>query len=428
MERGQAAQAASAGPAGRSSKLQDIPAAREYCPAANMKRPKIIISINASWNVVNFRAGLVRALQASGYDVVALAPADEFSSRFADMGVAFEPIEMDARGTSPLKDAMLLGRYYRALKRIRPDIYLGYTAKPNIYGSLAAQALGISVINNVAGLGVAFLSRNWLNLLIRSLYKAAFRRSAHVFFQNPDDLALFQSANLVDSAKTSLLPGSGIDLNRFQPSIARSETAAVTLLMVTRLLWAKGVGEFVESARRLQESYPQARFQIAGIIDDERRGGVPRVELKRWQDDGLIDYLGALDDVRPALAAADCVVLPSYYPEGTPRSLLEAAAMGKPLISCDVPGCREIVRDGVNGFLCEPKDADSLEAAIRRMIDMSETDRRRMGEASRREAEQRFDERIVTGRYVEEIGRLLSRPKDDARRTGPARPTAGSGA
>jgi glycosyltransferase involved in cell wall biosynthesis len=409
-------------------KPQDIPAAREYCLAADMKRPKIIISINASWNVVNFRAGLVRALQASGYDVVALAPADEFSSRFADMGVAFEPIKMDARGTSPFNDALLLGRYYRALKRIRPDVYLGYTAKPNIYGSLAAGALGIPVINNVAGLGVAFLSRNWLNLLIRNLYKAAFRRSAHVFFQNPDDMALFRSAGLVDPTKTSLLPGSGIDLDRFRPGTARSEAATVTLLMVTRLLWAKGVGEFVESARQLRDSHPQARFQIAGIIDDERREGVPRAELKRWQENGLVEYLGALDDVRPALRAADCVVLPSYYPEGTPRSLLEAAAMAKPLITCDVPGCREVVRDGVNGFLCEPQDAASLAVSIRRMIELPQAERMSMGEASRREAEQRFDERIVTDRYIEEIGRLLSRPKDDGRRLGPARRTAGSGA
>jgi glycosyltransferase involved in cell wall biosynthesis len=390
-----------------------------------MNPPKIVISINASWNVINFRAGLVRALQGSGYDVVALAPADEFSARFADMGVAFEPIEMDPRGTSPLKDALLLGRYYRILKRIRPDVYLGYTAKPNIYGSFAAQALGIPVINNVAGLGVAFLSRNWLNLLIRCLYKAAFRRSAHVFFQNPDDLALFRSANLVDPAKTSLLPGSGIDLGRFQPSAPRPRGETVTLLMVTRLLWAKGVGEFVESARRLRERYPQARFQIAGIIDDARREGVPRTELKRWQENGLIEYLGALDDVRPALAAADCIVLPSYYPEGTPRSLLEAAATGKPLISCDVPGCRDVVLDGINGFLCEPKDATSLTSAIRRMIELPEIKRRRMGEASRREAEQRFDERIVTERYIEEIGRLLNLRRDDARRT---RPAAGSGA
>jgi glycosyltransferase involved in cell wall biosynthesis len=377
-----------------------------------------VISINASWNVVNFRAGLVRALRGAGFDVVALAPSDDYSPRLAELGARHWPVEMDRRGTSPLRDALLAARYYQALRRIRPDVYLGYTAKPNIYGSLAAHALGIPVINNVAGLGVTFLKRDWLNFIVRSLYRLAFRRSKHVFFQNPDDLALFSDADLVDAVKISLLPGSGVDLERFKPRLRVGGGASgFTFLLVSRLLWSKGIGEYVRAAEGLRASHPQARFAIAGIIDGDRADAVSRADVRKWEESGLIDYLGALGDVRPALAAADCVVLPSYYPEGTPRSLLEAAAMGKPIITCDVPGCREIVRDQVNGFLCAPRDPESLAGAMERMIDMAPDDRLRMGNASRREAETRFDERIVIDRYLQQIAKVVavSRPTGGGR-------------
>jgi glycosyltransferase involved in cell wall biosynthesis len=323
---------------------------------------------------------------------------------------------MDARGTSPVRDAMLFFRYIAALRRIRPAVYLGYTAKPNIYGSLAAHALGIPVINNIAGLGVAFLKRDWLNVTIRSLYRVALARSRHIFFQNPDDLALFAGARLVDLERTSLLPGSGVDLSRFQPVLAApGEGRELNFLLLARLLWAKGVRDYVEAARLVRAKHGQVRFRIAGPIEPGRKESVQAADLEGWQREELTEYLGPLKDVRPALAEADCVVLPSYYPEGTPRSLLEAAAMAKPLISCDVPGCREIVRESVNGLFCEPRTPHSLAAAMERIITMPDEQRAEMGMASRREVERRFDERFVIRRYVEEVSRVPGlNPQTDA--------------
>lgn len=371
-----------------------------------MSQKTAVISINASWNIVNFRAGLVRALIDDGFHVVALAPQDQHSSQLRSLGVSYHPIDMDSRGTSVWNDALLLGRYYRALRLIRPTVYLGYTPKPNIYGSLAAHALGIPVINNVAGLGVAFLRSGWLNHVVRNLYRVAFRHSLHVFFQNPDDLALFTEARLVDRGRTSLLPGSGVDVQRFRSERRRPKAEGFAFLMVTRLLWAKGVREFVEAARLIRSNRSDVTFRIVGIVDEGRAEAVPLRDLRAWEEAGLIEYLGALDDVRPALDDADCMVLPSYYPEGTPRSLLEAAAMGKPLITCDVPGCREVVRDGVNGYLCLPRDIASLAAQMKRMLDLPPEDLAAMGAASRQEAEERFDESIVIERYLEELGKV----------------------
>ncbi|HYP16223.1 MAG TPA: glycosyltransferase, partial [Opitutus sp.] len=196
----------------------------------------MVISINAAWNIVNFRAGLIAALRERGYRVVALAPPDDYSGRLAALGAEFEPIEMDKQGVSPVRDLLLLARYWRALRRLRPDVLLGYTAKPNVYGSLAAQALGIKVINNVAGLGTAFIREGLLTKIVRTLYRQAFRRSSTVFFQNSEDLRLFAGSGIVDPAKARLLPGSGINLTRFAPAAARSDDGEFRFLLVARLL------------------------------------------------------------------------------------------------------------------------------------------------------------------------------------------------
>ena len=372
-----------------------------------MTQKTVLISINASWNIVNFRAGLVRALQAEGYRVAALAPADGWSPRLIEMGVRYEALPMDKKGVSPARDLLLLARYLSALRRIRPDVFLGYTAKPNIYGSLAAQALGIPTINNVSGLGTAFIRETWLTRMVSFLYRLAFRRAALVFFQNEEDLALFVERRIVPAAKARLLPGSGIDLDRFSPS-GQPERAPFTFLMVGRLLWDKGVGEFVAAARAAREQAPGTRFQLLGFLDAENRTAVPREDVERWVAEGLIDYLGHTDDVQPYLAAAHCVVLPSYR-EGLPRSLLEAAAMGKPLIATEVPGCRHLVDEGVNGFLCAPRDPGSLADAMLRMVRLDDAERAEMGAASRRKAEGEYDERIVFECYTDAIRTALAR-------------------
>ena len=367
----------------------------------------VVISINAAWNIVNFRMGLIGALQAAGYRVVALAPDDRYSARLVERGIEFVPVQMDKQGISPARDLLLLGRYVRALKRIGPDVFLGFTAKPNVYGSLAAQWLGIATINNVAGLGTAFIKQGPLTKIVTTLYRLAFRRSATVFFQNREDRDMFVSTGIVREAQARLLPGSGIDLTTFAPAAReRSDEEEFRFLLIARLLRDKGVYEYVEAARRVRASAPQARFQILGFLDAENRTAISRDEMEKWVAEGVVEYLGEADDVRPFIGAADCIVLPSYR-EGLPRALLEGAAMAKPLIATDVPGCRHVVDHERNGFLCAVRDADALSDAMLKMLRLPEAERRALGEAGRTMVEAEFDEREVFRRYISAIAAAL---------------------
>lgn len=361
-----------------------------------------VISINTSWNIVNFRSGLIGALQDAGYRVVAIAPADAHSARLAALGVEFHPIAIDSKGLSVRRDLRLIGRYWRLLRSVRPDVFLGYTAKPNIYGSIAARLLGVAVINNVSGLGTAFIRASWLTRLVSGLYRFALAGSKTVFFQNAEDRDLFVANRLVSAGQAQVLPGSGIDTGRFAPSEPRADGGGPTFLLVARLLWDKGVGEFVAAARHLRGELPGARFQLLGFLDVDNSTAVSRADVDGWVAEGLVEYLGVTDDVRPFVAAADCVVLPSYR-EGLPRSLIEAGALGRPAITTDVPGCRAIVRDGVNGLLCAVRDPIALAGAMRAFAALGPGERLAMGRRARAIVEAEYDERIVIERYLAAI-------------------------
>ena len=373
---------------------------------------KLLIMTNTTWNLVNFRSGLIAALVSRGFDVVAVAPDDEYRDRLRELGCRYVPLNMDNQGTHPVKDALLLWRYFVVLRRERPAVILSYTVKPNIYASLAARLVGVTVINNVSGLGTAFLRGGWLGGVVCSLYRVALRRSHRVFFQNDEDRQVFIEKRLVAPARTGLLPGSGIDLVHFSPSAVEGSSlcngAGLVFLMVARLLWDKGVLEFVEAARRVKALFPESRFQLLGFLDVKNQTAVGRSDVEAWVKEGVVEYLGTTDDVRPFLADADCVVLPSYR-EGTPRSLLEAAAMGRPLLATDVPGCREVVIDGVNGLLCRLRDSVDLAEKMMQMITMPMSALLQMGQESRRLAETRFDEQIVINKYLEAIDEVTER-------------------
>jgi glycosyltransferase involved in cell wall biosynthesis len=368
----------------------------------------IAISINASWNIVNFRKGLVEALLRRGHRVVALAPEDEYSASLLEWGAEFVPLAMDQQGVSPIQDLRLLARYHGALRRTGAELLLGYTIKPNIYGSLAAHACAIPVINNISGLGTAFLQEGMLTRVATFLYKVALRRSHTVFFQNSEDRDLFVGRHIVRPDQVRLLPGSGIDLSRFVPDeIVKPEDGALTVLFAGRLLWDKGLREFIEAARLVRTSRPDARFQILGFLGTQNRSAVGAEDVRAWVAEGLVEYLGAADDVRPHFRAADCIVLPSYR-EGLPRVLLEGAALGKPLIATDVPGCRDVIEEGVNGFLCAVRNPASLAQAMLNMLALPEERRREMGAAGRRLVEERFDERLVIDAYLQAIDEALA--------------------
>jgi len=364
----------------------------------------IVLAANSCWYITNFRLGLARALREAGYSPVAVAPPDPANeARLAELGIEFEPLHLDRAGLNPLTELGLLLRIRRLLKRLRPAAYLGFTVKPNIFGALAASSLGIPVIANVSGLGTAFIRPGLLQRLVTGLYRIAFRSAATVFFENPDDQRLFLDRRIVRADQARLLPGAGIDLDRFAPTVLPSEPPI--FLMIARLLGDKGVREFVEAAHSLRPQLPEARFQLLGGVDEGNRTAVSRMELQGWIDEGVIEYLGETSDVRPSIAGASAIVLPSYR-EGLPRSLLEGAAMGRPLIATDVPGCRELVDDGVNGFLCAVRDTGSLAQAMERFAGLPEGERAAMGAASRHKAEERFDEGIVVDAYLDALARV----------------------
>lgn len=368
-------------------------------------RPKVLIALNTTWNLVNFRSNLIQALLGAGYEVVAVAPPDVYVERFMGIGCRYVPLPMDNKGTHPGRDLLLLWRFYRLLRRERPEVYLGYTIKPNVYGSLAAHVEGIPVINNIAGLGAVFIQGGWLNRFVRGLYRVSLSRSEKVFFQNEDDRHLFVSGRLVNPAVTEHLPGSGVDLDRFS-LCSLPNRSTIRFLLIARMLWDKGVAEFVEAARTLKSKGIDTEFCLLGFLDVQNPAAISRKQMEAWESEGVVRYLGETDDIRPFIADADCVVLPSYR-EGVPRTLLEAAAMGRPIVTTDAVGCREVVDDGVNGYLCRPRDAADLAEKLQRVAALSSEERVAMGLRGRAKVEQQFDEKIVIKKYLEAIEGVL---------------------
>jgi glycosyltransferase involved in cell wall biosynthesis len=367
---------------------------------------KILLTANASWNLAHFRRPVITALREDRHHVVAVAPVDHGVGALEELGVGHRAIHIDSKGTSPIDDAGLIGRYRGLLRTEAPDVVLGFTIKPNIYGGLAARTLGLPFIPTISGLGTAFLSSGALEMLVSRLYREAFRRLPHVVFQNPDDRDLFISRRIVRSDQAVLVPGSGIDLGHYEPRpLPGKGEGEVTFLMIARLLRDKGVLEFVEAARRVRARHPRARFQLLGEVGSENRTAIDRDTVDGWVAEGHVEYLGKTNDVRPFIAAADCVVLPSYR-EGTPRTLLEAAAMARPLVATDVPGCREVVEDQVTGLLCRVRDAEDLSRALERMIEIGPEGRAALGRAGRAKMEREFCQSIVVSSYRDLIAEV----------------------
>jgi glycosyltransferase involved in cell wall biosynthesis len=358
-----------------------------------------------------FRMTLIRTLMDGGYEVHVLAPRDEYTDRITACGCAFHPIGLSTKGKNPLREISTAFSFLRSYYWLHPDVVLHYTIKPNLYGSLAARILRIPAIDNVTGLGSFFGRKGVLQAIIRLFYKIAFKHVERIFFQNPDDLSAFIGGGLAALSQADLLPGSGVDLKRFAPRTRHP--GPFTFLFVGRLLKEKGVEDLIAASRILAGRLDGLRIILLGKRDDADPAAADPRTLERASEEGIVELAGIVDDVRPVIADADCVVLPSYYREGIPRSLLEAAAMGKPLIAADSIGTREPVRDGVNGYLCRPRDPVNLSEKMLRMARLSGNTRSAMGAASRRIAEERFDERIVIAKYMQTIDRLVGKSAHD---------------
>ena len=365
----------------------------------------IVIAANSDWNIVTFRKGLIRALQAAGYKpLVAAPPHPAAEQRMVRLQIERVRLDIERSGLNPFADFRLLLRYRRILRSSAAVAFLGFTIKPNIYGCFAARLARVPAIANVSGLGTVFLKSGALMKLVIPMYRYALSRADRIFFQNPDDLNLFIHKKIVRPEQARLIPGSGIDLARYAP-VALSD-GPLTFLLIGRLLGDKGVREFVEAARILRDELPGARFQLLGSLDLENRTSIRPNELEGWIGQGVIEYLGSTEDVRPFVERASAIVLPSYR-EGLPRSLLEGAAMARPLIATDVPGCRELVEDTVTGLLCKARDPQSLADAMRRLAQLSPGERQRMGRAARAVVEQRYSEELVLRAYLDALAELV---------------------
>ena len=367
---------------------------------------KIAIISNYAPSLVNFRGELIKTLVASGHQVVTMGPEAGFEARLAALGAEYRQIPLRRTGTNQAQDLHTIYALVRALREIRPDVVLSYAIKPVIYGSLAASLAGVNnIYSMITGLGYLFTGdstrQRIIYRLIYPLYKTALSKNKAVFFQNPDDLNLFRNLKLVSAKQRQvLINGSGVDTAHFAFSTAPVEP--LTFILMARLIWDKGIAEYMTAARNLKKRYPQVSFKLLGPYDSNPNAIKPS-EVKKWEEEGIITYLGETNDVRPYLAMTSVFVLPSAYREGTPRSVLEAMSIGRPIITTDAPGCRETVYAGVNGFLVPMKDAIALEKAMERFILHPELIQE-FGKASRKIAEDKYDVNKVNKVIIEAMG------------------------
>ncbi|MBO7928547.1 glycosyltransferase family 4 protein [Burkholderia pseudomallei] len=367
--------------------------------------PRIVLVCNTAWAIYTYRQGLLRMLIARGAQVTVLAPRDRTVEPLVRMGCRYAELPVASKGTSPREDLRTLIALYRHYRAIRPDLVFHYTIKPNIYGSIAAWLARVPSIAVTTGLGYVFIQQSHAARVAKQLYRFALRFPREVWFLNRDDLHTFTHEQLLaHPARARLLHGEGVDLEQFAltPLPARD---TFTFVLIGRLLWDKGVREYVDAARMLRARYPHARFALLGPVGVDNPSAISQADVEAWVREGVIDYLGEAHDVRPHIARADCVVLPSYR-EGVPRTLMEASAMGRPIVATDVPGCRDVVADGSTGLLCAARDSASLAAQLARMLDMSPAERRAMGERGRRKIVAEFDEAKVVERYHQTISAL----------------------
>lgn len=368
--------------------------------------PRIAVIGSYAPSLLIFRGTLLQALVDLGHEVYAMAPEGHHTigERLAAMGVRYCPIRLNRTGMNVARDLVTFIVLVGLLRRVNPDVVLSYTIKPIIHGSLASRLATVpTVASMVTGLGYAFSGDAKNHRAMRALVEIAYRWSLRfnqvVFFQNPDDMSLFRERKLVSRQKCVLINGSGVDLDRFQRMPVK--TNPMSFLLIGRMLKEKGIYEYLAAASTLRERYPAARFRLLGPVDSNP-GAIPAADLHQAAVVAGVEYIGPVDDVRPYLSQCSVYVLPSYR-EGTPHSVLEAMAVGRPIITANVPGCRETVRHGINGFLVAPRDARDLAATMERFILQPQLIEP-MGDASRAFAEERYDVHKVNFVILQALG------------------------
>jgi len=365
-------------------------------------KKKIALVCNTSWGMMMFRSGLMKRLVDEGFDVYVLAPKDDHSKEIEALGCYHINIPLDNKGSNIFKDIFLLRKLYVHYKNINPDLIFHYTIKPNIFGTLAAKYANVKSIAVITGLGYTFLNHGITSKVAKFLYKISLKHAQKVWFINHEDRKVFIKKRILSRDNIEILPGEGVDMNKYAPRVKTIQDGKFRFVLIARLLWDKGVGELVKAASIIKEIYPHVEVELVGFVDAKNPQAISKKQVDYWVEKGWVKYMGSTNDVRDYIAEADCIVLPSYR-EGISKILLESASMAKPIIASNVPGCRDIVEHGSSGYLCNVMDADDLAQKMKKIINLSELERQKMGLIAREHVKQEFDENIVLQKYLHTI-------------------------
>lgn len=363
---------------------------------------RIVFSSNISWSIYNFRLGLLKSLKEDGLEIYTVASYDEYSKKLLDLGFQFENLKINNNSTNPIEDLKLIFQYFKLYKRIKPDIICHNAIKPNIYGTIAAGFLGIPVVNNISGLGTLFIKESLSTKIAKLLYKFSQKKATKIFFQNKDDLNLFIKNNLINEKKCRVIPGSGVNTDKFKIKKFSEKKTIFNFLFVGRLIYDKGIREYIESARILKSKKYSINCKVLGPFYKSNSTSVSENELNEWIKEGIIEYLGETNNVYEEMIKIDCLVLPSYR-EGLSKVLIEASSAGIPIVTTNVPGCKDVVIDNKTGFLCEVKNSPDLALKMEKMLNLKKEELKEMGIRSRERAVNVFDEKIIIKHYKEAI-------------------------
>lgn len=357
---------------------------------------KVLFLVNHDVVIYNFRLEIVERFLAEGVDIAISSPYGERIEDLKALGCEYYPIDFARHGTNPIHELALVSEYKRLLRKVKPDVVFSFTIKPNIYGAIACRSLNIPCVANITGLGTAIENGGLVQKIGVLLYKYAFKKIQRVFFQNEENRRFFTERKIA-LGKHALLPGSGVNLRRFVP-LDYPNDDTLEFAFISRIMKEKGIDQYLEAAKRIRVKYPKTRFHICGFCEQAYEE-----KLNDLTDKGVIFYHGMLRDIKTVLARTHCTIHPSYYPEGISNVLLESSACARPIITTDRAGCREVVDDGVNGFVVKQKDADDLTEKIERFMSLTWEERRDMGLAGRAKVEREFDRQIVVERYLKEL-------------------------
>lgn len=360
---------------------------------------KVVILSNHHAYTYNFRKEIIKRLIDENYKVYIVLPYGEKVEQLKGMGCEFIDLPLDRRGMNPITDLKLLLGYFKILKKIKPDIVLSYTIKPNLYGGIVCRILDIPYFPNVTGLGTAVEKESFIQKLLVRMYRVAYKKASCIFFQNEENRSFFQNKK-IQINKSRVIPGSGVNISYFS-LLPYPPDNTIEFVFISRIMKEKGIDQYLEAAEHIKSNYPYTRFHVLGFCEEAYES-----RLKRLEDKGIIEYHGMQNDVREFHKLSHCTIHPTYYPEGISNVLLESAASGRPVITTNRSGCREVVDDNINGYIVEQKNSKDLIEKIELFLSLNNEQKIQMGLAGRKKMVEEFNRELVVDAYMEEINRI----------------------